>query len=637
MRLNSFIKILTLFLTLFFSPLKLIASKDCEHGPSKWSDLDFVHVKLSSLGGKCIRVEGPDNDTAATKACKGLGTYIINPGNPQYIDPPAGKTWGTLGANNLNYYFCLSGANFNKRSLCDKLKNERPDLKIEFVAKDGKTDGDCMCGSKASTRLKDCSQSIPEPGADEERKKCEAQNATYAPAYSSKEKSSCVCLSDSQVIYPEQGDTCKVKAPTVAHEPGTESPEVVSCVSEFENKFKECKSLGESTAATCDQTKESNKSVEEAKKYVSTISQLFIQRAAGSGAKAQCAGASILGSGTFQIMNQLKASCDKELIECKATCNEIKSDVIAYCKGKIPTDADEITKKNNEAYLAKENTRLTEIVEAGKKLCLGKAVEKQDLLKDALNAYDSAAKSGATCACQLSSSAGNVNCATLPSPADCQLEHPPEHCSGVGLLICAPGSEDYATQKCQCLRDGTLLICKSEEGKVPFAFASDLKTINAGGGASGIGGGGAIGDMDLGGLNQASDARTDDKAPQGAAPGFGSASGSPGGGGGGSGGGGDGAHAAAEPAGEASEKNLGLFGLAKSALSNMFGKGAGSAAGKEGRNKNSNGIPDTEKWRPRGLASTGCKGSQIRCKNETIWEIMNNRYENSNNSFIHGQ
>ena len=137
----------------------------------------------------------------------------------------------------------------------------------------------------------------------------------------------------------------------------------------------------------------------------------------------------------------------------------------------------------------------------------------------------------------------------------------------------------------------------------------------------------------FGGLSQ-QDARTDSKlAPQGDAPGIGvnPVSGNSGGGGGS---GGDGAGApTADAGGEPAEKNMGLMGMVKSAVGTMFGSKPGSAANNKTPNK---GLPgyDVDKWRPRGLASTGCYVSQIRCKNEDIFSIVNKRYLNNEMSFI---
>lgn len=644
MRKKSFMTSILFFVLLFLNTLLASAGTSCEEGKIPWSELDYVGIKLYTLGGKCTKIDNVYNDNQARDAClkKGIGQYFVNPGNPQYIENhPPYMSHGSRKANDLGYYFCLRGANFDKKYLCEKLGKERPDLTIKFNQIGNEKDGDCFCGEKGSTKLRDCSQSIPTVASEENKKKCESLNGKVQ-AFEEELAGHCKCSASDKFIDPSKNETCEVAKTIVEEkpEPGTVSPEITNCVKEYENIFGECKALGEKAKITCDQNNASNKKLDGAKSFIKTISDGLIQKAAGSGAQSQCAGASLLASGSYTLLNELKAMCDNELKDCTNKCNEIQKNVNDYCIGKSRQSAgDESGGSADQAFLSQENARLTPLVAEGKKSCLIKAVENQDLMKQGLKAFDSAARSASMCACQLSVRSA-VNCNDAPGPQDCEFKPAQPLCSGAGLLNCQLGSLDFDKDKCQCLREPNLGKCKAPPGKVPFAFAEDARIIAGGGGlGSPVGGsGGGNSDMDLGGYGQ-KDAVTDDNGPaQGNAPGFaGSGGGGSSGGSGGGGGGGNGDGAAAGTDGEPAEKNLGIMGLVKSAIGGIFGKGGGGGnAAKDPYSAGKPQRPDVNAWKPRGAASIGCKASQVRCKNETIWDIHHEWYVEGQPTLLNG-
>lgn len=642
MQYKSMVLLFMMMLGMVFSPgLAMGASKfvkdKCDSGEKvSFSNLMYVGQKVNSTKyGDCIKVSPVNDDTTATRACGSFGMrWVLNPGNPQY-QPQHTNAYGSQGFNNLNYYYCLT--NFSKQKMCESFAND-PNFKklnVEWKPNSSGKDGDCMCGANKN-KMHDCGDGIPAVSGAEDAEKCRLLGGHYTPGY--EEAATCICDADS-TLRDVQSSTLQCPDTKVieAAVPGTESKQITDCVSEFEGKLTECKQLADKANATCDQNNESNKNIDTAKNFVSSISKLLIQKAAGTGAQSQCAGANMLASGTFNLLNELKGSCDKELTTCKEKCSEIKEGLPAYCKSKIvPDEKSPPDQTPDDKYIAEQNKKFASQVIETQKICTVQAVEKKDLLRDSLRAYDSAAKSAATCACQLSASGSD--CATLPGPADCHFDPTNPICRVVDPLNCDLGTANYASQRCQCLQDSSLPFCQAPPGKIPFAFANDLKGVSGFGGGGGDvsagGGGGGEGGMDLGGLSQ-QDARSDSKGgPQADAPGIGVNPG--GGGGGGSSGGGGGAGeggAAAEAGGDPAEKSLGIMGMVKNAVGNMFGSKPGSAANNKGSGKSLPGY-DVDKWRPRGLASTGCNVSQIRCKNEDIFTIMNRRYLNNEMSFI---
>ena len=618
------------------SPGWALASRGCEDTPIKFSELQYMHVNIKLDGkGVCTVMEGVNSDAGARGKCP--GGQFLNPGNPQYT--AAGH--GSRGGNDLGYYFCVKGSSFNKKFICENMPAHLSALNTHWDGRDSTHgDGNCLCGVKGSLRLTNLACEDPEATANNDQKKCEDKKGKYHPSYSSKDTvASCQCLSNNKTIDISDSSTCDDAPPAqAAVDPTLVSDEIKKCVADFEKKLDECKTMGAAAKSKCDQNNETNKPVDAAKKLVKGISDMLIQKSAGSGAQAQCAGASLLGTGTFKLINALKTTCETDISECTSKCDELSGDVQAFCKDKSPQPlGNEEGGSPDQVFLSQENARLKPLVEDGKKLCFQEAPKNRDILKEALTTYDDAARSASVCACKLS--ANGSNCETLPGPADCAVNPSisPSLCNGPGSINCVVGTSDYTLPKCQCLRDPSLDFCHDVPGKVPFAFANDLKGMGfggGGGGAFGGGGGGSESGMDLGGLNQ-QDARTDSKiAPQGDAPSIG-VNAAPGGGGGGGGGGGDGAGGpAAEAGGEPAEKSLGIMGMVKNAVGNMFGNKPGSASNNKGSSRGGSPGYDIDKWRPRGLASTGCNISQIRCKNEDIFTIMNKRYLNNEMSFI---
>lgn len=469
---------------------------------------------------------------------------------------------------------------------------------------------------------------------------CELKDAKWMKDPSGESDSEgCYCDNKGAIDIPKvRCNQEKAEVPPEASTAGEPSEPVVQCAEKFKEKVNQCKEQAEQAVSNCDKDN-GNANIDSAKKFVGTIAKALINKASGSGAQMQCAGASLLSSGTYNLLDQLKTKCDNNITDCLSTCNEIQMGIVEACLGESiqPKDIIKDSMSPDQIYLITEEEKLSPLIAESFKQCKVNGIEKQNLLKDAMLVTDNAAQSARECACKLSSNQGD--CLNLSSPAECSVNPQLPGCSSPLSLGCALGSADYATSKCQCLRDPSMGICKSVSGKLPSAFAMDLKAIDASGGGGGITGGSSglgTGDMDLGGFNQ-NDARSDDsKDSQGAGGGINYASPASGGGGSGSSGGGDagasGVNAEAGGGAEPADKNLGIFGLAKSAVSSLFGK-KNAPSGKVYRNKNF-ATPDPEKWRPRGLASVGCKASQIRCKNETIWEIMSSRYGSNETSFI---
>lgn len=461
---------------------------------------------------------------------------------------------------------------------------------------------------------------------------------------------------------PEPVTNPIVAAPTVVAQPAGGTPLEV-CIKNYDQQVSSCVNDAEQANTKCDEKLSEDQEMASARKMAGDISSGATKSAigarAGSGAADQCAQIAMLGNTATLAMNAFKENCDEIYSGCIESCKtvrEVLDNGSAYeaCKRDLSSAPAEIDGLPADDYLTKQIDRMKNTFNEGDSVCT-EAGKKHNFADQLMRSLGESTRAAKTCQCQLSASnqtgAGSFDasvCAqSIPSPADClpgaSLAGSPA-CNVYANDDCTLGSGKFNSIPCQCARDNSASVCRSVAGKpAPSNFAMDLKSVADGGGAGGGGadGGDGGGNLNLSGGYNLNKTLSDQKPTDASAAGNGYAGG--GGGGGASGGGGGSGGDSGEDPGALGEDDgsgkgglAGLFNQVKSSVGDMFGsknksgKTAGSRGGNAGRTAGYN-IKD---WIPRGVAGTGCQASQLRCKNEDIFSIMNQRYDNNEMTFI---
>ena len=431
-----------------------------------------------------------------------------------------------------------------------------------------------------------------------------------------------------------EGDSNSTSTPSTA---STGNVDLDQCLEKWDALVTACKEDGEKAKVSCDEKNTDDSAVGYARKFTDGFSKGKIRQGAGTGAAAECAAASMMGNTALMGMDAFQESCSDSFETCKNSCNKVyeatQGPVIAEDCQKHARNDDE-TIKMTQSIRAMIDTSLQ-----GNEICNVEVKEEKGLLDGLMSSIAESTKAAKICQCQLEG-----------ATADCQMIPSPDNCAPGGKLYgqqvcqiyagdnCALGSPQFNSIPCQCAKDNSAAVCRTPAAKpAPSNFAVDLKPSAFGG--IEVGGVGGSGDDGLSGINlgggynipkPVGEEKDIEKGTAGGRPSNATGPGGGGGLGGGSGGDGDGA-LPAEDDGSVKGGLAGLFNNLKSSVGNMMGgKGNQSNKGNSsgGRNGNgNNGKYDINKWLPRGLASSGCKGSQVRCQNENIFTIMHERYD----------
>ncbi len=449
-----------------------------------------------------------------------------------------------------------------------------------------------------------------------------------------------------------------VAVPSDAVKPAGDSPFEV-CVRGWYQQAENCGAKADDAVSKCELENSDNPELKSAKGLARKIKGDEINKRVGSGAATECGLIAILGNTASIGLDQFKNNCEEIHAECVDSCKSIKE---AIQNGAIEKECSE---KMSTAGRVAEELELREHIEKikntyndGDDKCSNLATKEKNSVEETLNAVANATQAAKTCQCQLATTnqQGAVGsnfdpnqCAqSVPNPADCfpgaSLAGSPA-CNIYANDDCTLGSGKFNSPVCQCALDNSLAICRTAAGKpTPSNFALDLNSTSASGFAGGGAGGddsGDAGSMNLGGGYDIKKPNADLKNSEtvGSDTGFARGAGSGGSGmSGGSGSGGNENSAAAGDGEDGSNKTgfAGLFNQVKSSVGDLFGKTKnGNSTSRNGSGKrNQNGSYDLDKWRPRGLASSGCQSSQVRCKNEDIFSIMSQRYDAKETTFI---
>lgn len=608
------------------------AGRSCDSmSPVTFNELRYVTLNLAARlrnGDGSCHVVNSSYDGDALDKCRDIGgQFIINPGNPQYTTK-AGL--GSRNSNNIGYYFCLknSSKSFNKEFMCtDIADNEKnKGLSITFVKKSA-TDGDCMCGSAKSLYKVDCANADLDALAKGDDK-CAGEELTENPNKASGQPP---CICDTSKGYTGDGKTCQKTAATGGDEA---SPQLVACVKKYEDEAVSCELKAKEAVKTCDEKNSENPEVEKAVNSAGTVSDLFINKKAGTGLVNECIKAGALARTPKIVLDGLKDSCDANFTECNNLCGEDKAEKFQKeCGPLAGTDA----ASKNGAYYQQHLAVIQEKYTSGTAACKEDASAKRSIFSDVLTGLGESAAAAARCACQVAATAMGTSqstCSSLPSAEACMANPTLADCPAViAIDICTQGSPNYSTVGCACQQnpkgEGCAQYVASTPGLSGFA-GTDISTPTGNpvnfGVADTPGGGLTTSDLNLGG-NTASELASANKTP-GITTGFSTGAGGSGSGGiGGGQGGGEGAPGAAGD-GEGGGVLGGAFGLAKSIAGALFGGGG---------NKNNNGtasktLPNMNKFRPNG--TRGVANYEYGGKNHEIWHMMNNRYEYNQTTFL---
>ena len=431
------------------------------------------------------------------------------------------------------------------------------------------------------------------------------------------------------------------KAVSTANQPAITTLE--SCLRKWDQKAQECLSAAETAKKSCDQ-RNADSETSDVQKYTKGITESKVSQNAGKGSATECAKISLIGNTAVNGMNVFKETCEDDFAKCSTECTQAieatESSVIADECLKYATTVDEQNEISNT---------IMKIITAGlngRKICMVEAKAEKDLLNDLLSTISKSTQAAKTCVCKFSVDTGG-NCEAIPNPKDCLTGGKlagTAACNVYSNDNCALGSLQFNSTPCQCARDNSAAICRTAAAIAPSNFALDLKPSPGGisAGAGGLDGAGESGsNLNLGGgynINKpASEIKPEDKdkiTGNGYANGNGSAGGS---GSSASGGNSNPGAAAQEEDGSSKTGLAGLFNQVKSSFGNN----------KTGSNNKKNGFGnrssssresglnyDVDKWRPRGPAGANCQSSQMRCKNEDIFVVMNNRYRFIDTTFI---
>ncbi|MBY0554600.1 hypothetical protein K2P97_08730 [bacterium] len=618
----------------------------------KFADLDYVGLKFVGEA-TCVAA---NNDSEARKACKASGLWI-NPGNPQYQKIIA----GTRDSNPEGYYYCAKPNMRNKKVFA--CKNVAPkesiyldtDRNVVFKWEPSAgTDGDCFCGQQGNaSSFRECAQELP-VFADQ----CQPKGFTTASLSEinamTDEKArdlalcSIACKCQDGRIFPigSVAEKCKeppmpppveptnvaatVDAPrppppTAAPVEDTLDANLKTCVDTWKENANKCKVASEEAKKECkgeDKTKK--EAQDETAKVVDAANKAYVSSKTGSGAQQECFTGGVIASFANDLLNQKSDVCESSSTACTSACNiEDLNKERQRCHG-ILTDVvrtryggDEPPDSNrNSNYFTEGERVVNEVTTQGNAICGEINKNEKSMISSALEGVGKSMAASMTCMCKLSSGATGP-CDKIVPPSNCTSNPDLPGCKQYGAIgVCTPGST-YDAKLCSCQLNPKGAGCPDGEksgGLSNFATGGDLK--------------GATGDFavanpvsdlkpgpaDLGGLKPEDGPASNLKLE----PSKGGNSPSVGGGGGPSGGPGGG-EPAAEPGAEEEKSGLsGLFGAAKTFVSNAFNSKKASGNG------NLKGDPkskfDASKFRPvRGVAGKSGVGS----RNQDIWRMVN--------------
>ncbi|MFZ3228761.1 MAG: hypothetical protein WA160_01055 [Pseudobdellovibrio sp.] len=517
-----------------------------------------------------------------------------------------------------------------------------------FVVQERHAAGGCFCGS-LDNPLGD------RKSCDNATKNDDADFANYSASCSSKGGTAiqsedngffCNCsLSEATTNLGvkninEYDQKCKGE---VASTEKTGSETWAVCLDKFEKIALECNDNAKEAKIACDQTQSKDSGVSFSKDLLKMLTTGAVQSQAGKGAASECAGASLLGNTALNAMDMFKTTCNEQYDGCKTSCEKAIEEssgngISAKCKPLFDAtiqglgDSTEQYKKKREqtVFFESEVKRINNLIVIGNKVCSADAGAENSSVNNMLKDVAVSAQAAKICECKLTAS--GTNCNNVVSADRClptgDMYGQPA-CKVYGN--CALGSEDYSSQVCRCQRDGTLAICKTVSPTTLSNFTGvDTKpTASTGTSDFGSPGGSGADSMNLGGFDGVQKTGTDDKAAAGIATNAGLSAGS---GSGGSAGGSapssadNGGSVGGEAGYDQDGRGGGIFGALKSFGGALFGGSKAPAASKTT-------VGDIRKFdtnfKSRGVASIPCDKSQMRCKNETIFEISHNRMRNS--------
>ena len=501
----------------------------------------------------------------------------------------------------------------------------------------------------------------------EEKLKASAKANAPSPATSPRKAKPKSVATKPEPVQQEKPNPIAAKETNVTSPTGDSPLEV--CIKDFEQKAKSCTDDASEAKTKCDIKLADDDDLIAVQKMAGKISNGVTGNAikymadTDTGNADQCAQIALLGNTATIAMNAFKTNCDDIYSKCIDTCKTVRESiedgsVFNKCKSTISSATEKINDIPAEEYLTEQIERVKNIYNDGDSICY-EATKEYNIAKDLMNSLGKSTQAAKTCQCQLSAAGQQgatgagfdpSQCAqNVPNPADClpgaSLAGSPA-CNIYANDDCTLGSGKYNSTPCQCARDNSASACRTVAGKpAPSNFALDLKS-NPGGvsvGAGGLDGGADMsGNLNLDGGYDIKKPAVDSKLSDvsGAGGGYSSGSGGAGGGGGGSAGGGSNEDPGALGDGEDGSGKSGLAGLfnqVKSSVGDMFGSKnkTGKTNGSSGSDNSNRGPKyNVKDWIPRGVAGTGCQISQMRCKNEDIFSIMNHRYDNNEMTFI---
>lgn len=612
----------------------------------KFADLNYVGIQFE---GEAICVEAK-NDAEASVNCRGMKRWI-NPGNPQYQS----SIKGTRGSNPEGYFYCVSGALENdKMYACEKIaptksiyNSQGKDYQIVFKwDKTSNKDGDCLCGMKGAPNLgfQECDRDAPRfpdlcakiklPKASYEEIMAMTDETDRANAQCG--AMACKCA-DGRIFPSATAETkCKEEPPpkkasgVAEATPTTPRPppqdtldeNLKLCVDNWKESANKCKTTSDEAKKGC---RSDDKSGADTAKVIDAASKSYINSKSGTGAQQECFTGGLVANYAKDLLNKKSDECATKTDSCKEVCkveeiNKEKDRCYTILRGVIESryGGGDVPDNKNSQYFTEGERLANDLITQGQTVC--GEVEKTDkgMISDALSSVGKSLASSMTCMCKLSSG-GTGPCDQIAPPSSCETNPNLPGCRQYGSLnVCTPGAS-YDAKLCSCQLNPKGAGCPGGDlsgGLSNFATGGDIQSST---GTADIGT--PISDLKAGPTD------LDSMTPEATEAGkltleptkTGANAGGPGGGvGGGSSSGGAGEPSGGAPDEEEKSGIRGLFGAAKSFMSNAFGgkktKGNGDVAGSK------NGKFDPNKFRPiRGVASKTGVGS----KNQDIWKMVN--------------
>lgn len=638
----------------------------------KFAELDYVGVKFT---GEAICVAASD-EKEASQRCPS-GTYYINPGNPQYQK----KINGTRSRNPDGYYYCAKGTTRNKKY--EACVNIAP-KESEYVSRDPKvvfewrkgagatSDGDCYCGQRGSaTGFRECAQEMPmfedrcksigltSPNMDDFNKiqdqkerdrlsctlSCKCNDGRIFDLGAAEAK----CKEEPVPPTPPKDVAATVEAPKPPPPPArpasvddTLDAALKSCVDTWKDNAKKCKDASELAKSECrSQDKSKKEAQEETSKVVDAASKAYISSKTGTGAQQECFTGSVIANFTKDLLNQTSENCGTSSSACTTACNiddlnkerqrchGLLTEVIRTRYAGEPPDSNA-----NSNYFTEGERTVNEVTTQGAAICGEAGKKDKSMIEAALTGVGKSMAASVSCMCKLSSGATG-SCDQIVPPSNCTTNPDLPGCRQYTALgVCTPGS-GYDAKLCSCQLNPKGAGCPGGEvsgGLSNFATGANLNPQTGD-----VAVGTPVGSELKPGVADLSGAQPTD-GPAGNLKLEPSKSGGPGNNasGGGPGGGGPGGGDVPPEATPEEEKTGigGLFGAAKTFVSNAF------KSKKSSGNGNLNDDPkskfDASKFRPiRGVAGKSGVGS----KNQDIWRMVNTclyseTCQSNSNSFL---